>query len=514
MVVATVPQTKRAAPYLRVSTDDQAEYGYSLEDQDQKCRALVMAKGWTVVGDSYVEAGVSGTVRHRPALDRLLVDIKAGKVDVVIVTKMDRLARNLKLLLELWDLIESYGATIVVIEESIDTSTPIGRLIRNVLGSIAEFERDTIAARTAAGKRIKAGRGETWRSGPMYGYRYVVGDKPAGEPGRLEIDEATAPIVRRLFTSLANGMSASQLARTLNAEGVPTVLSGRWRHATILYIINNPAYTGETTWGATETVKGKRRKTANAAVVQRIAVPALVEPELAQAAQAAVARQRTWAKRNAQRNYLLRGLLVCGQCGQRMHGSAGAYRCKPRHSVPQQAVEDAVTAKMANLLINPEQVLAEYRALADGRSQQARQAAQEIARLEHAARDLDGERERLLTLYAKGKLDEERWAARDQELAERQTALLAQAEAASAQRDAALAGVLPIDEVEAVCASYAAQVETLGPEQWQHLIRLLCVRIKAWREPGSADVSVDIEGVLPPATALTPGDGTIAAEQS
>jgi hypothetical protein len=228
-------------------------------------------------------------------------------------------------------------------------------------------------------------------------------------------------------------------------------------------------------------------------------------------------QQRTWATRNAKQQYLLRGLLVCGHCGQRMVGGTGRYRCKAGHSVPQQATEDAVTAKLAGLLTNPEPVLADYRALADARSQQAQAAAHKIARLEHAARAIDGERDRLLALYAKGQLDEERWAAKDQELADHQAALQAETAAAAAQRAAALAGVLPFGEVEAACAYYAAQLDTLGPEQWQHLIRLWCVRITAGRVPESADVSVDIEGRLPQRSsppAGEPGDGAITVKRS
>ena len=96
----------------------------------------------------------------------------------------------------------------VVIEESIDTSTSVGRLIRNVLGSIAEFERDTIVARTGAGQVNKIKAGHAWRARDAYAYRYVAG-KGRGEPGHIEVVPDLEPIVRRIFEGVASGMSAT-----------------------------------------------------------------------------------------------------------------------------------------------------------------------------------------------------------------------------------------------------------------------------------------------------------------
>jgi len=148
MMVET--QVKRAAIYCRVSTDEQAEHGYSLADQQERGRAYIASRGrgWMPVEESYIDDGVSGTLRDRPALGRLLADAKAGKIDVVVCTKLDRLARKLRVLLSIWDELEDMGVAVVIIEESIDTTTAIGQLVRNVLGAIAEFEVDTIAART------------------------------------------------------------------------------------------------------------------------------------------------------------------------------------------------------------------------------------------------------------------------------------------------------------------------------------------------------------------------------
>jgi len=114
-------------------------------------------------------------------------------IDAVITLKMDRLARNLKLLLTIWDDLEACGCDVVTVKESIDTTIPTGRLIRNVLGAIAEFERDTILERTLAGKHVKVTqRGEVMRSTAPYGYRLIRRDRSSNTPGYLEVDTTTA----------------------------------------------------------------------------------------------------------------------------------------------------------------------------------------------------------------------------------------------------------------------------------------------------------------------------------
>src|SRR5262249_46307896 len=148
--------------------------------------------------------------------------------------------------------------TVVVIEEAIDTSTSTGRLIRNVLGAIAEFERDTILARTMGGKRAKIARDEVLRTpaSACYAYRYVLrqrgkdGDDPEesrrGQPGRLEIIEDLRPTAHRIYELVAGGTSTIKVAELLTREGVPTQKGlTKWSFGTIRQIIKNPTYMGK-----------------------------------------------------------------------------------------------------------------------------------------------------------------------------------------------------------------------------------------------------------------------------
>lgn len=140
----------RVALYARVSTDDQ-----TCENQLRELREYIRRRGWTAA--EYVDHGVSGAKDRRPALDRLVVDVKRHKVDAVVCWRLDRLGRNLRHLVLLLDDWQARGVAFVTLGEGIDTSTAAGRLVAGVLGSIAEFERARIQERIRAGlARAKA----------------------------------------------------------------------------------------------------------------------------------------------------------------------------------------------------------------------------------------------------------------------------------------------------------------------------------------------------------------------
>src|ERR671918_1242850 len=145
-------KTKRCAIYARVSTSSQ-----TTDNQLQALRAFVMARGWEAV--EFIDAGISGAKERRPALDVLLAAVRARRVDVVAVVKLDRLARSTRHLVTLAAELEALRVDLVVLDQAIDTTTPAGRLLFNVLASIAEFERDLIRDRVLAGMRRAKAQG-------------------------------------------------------------------------------------------------------------------------------------------------------------------------------------------------------------------------------------------------------------------------------------------------------------------------------------------------------------------
>jgi len=200
---------QKIALYARVSTADQ-----HTEPQLHALRGYAEARGLEVAGE-YVDHGVSGARDRRPALDRLLADARRRRFDVLACTKLDRLARSVHHLTSLSRELEALGIDLVVLDQSIDTSTPAGRLLFHVLGSIAEFERDLIRERTAAGMRAAKRRGAKIgrpkvafeRAGLVQGIRAGVSVSELAR--RLSVSETTA---RRLVAAeLAKMVSAGDL---------------------------------------------------------------------------------------------------------------------------------------------------------------------------------------------------------------------------------------------------------------------------------------------------------------
>lgn len=200
----------RIAAYIRVSTDEQADSGLGLEAQLTRVRAMATAKGWQepVV---YEDAGVTGTidVDERPNGARLLADIAAGKIDVVIVASLDRIGRRAVFILNFIDETKD-SVQVVSCKESIDTSTPSGKFLVTIMAGIAELERDTISQRTKDALDAR-GRSVGIKAGiPPYGYRYV---------GKVvEIDAGKAEIVRRVFSIRQTGLTLRATAKAIEEE--------------------------------------------------------------------------------------------------------------------------------------------------------------------------------------------------------------------------------------------------------------------------------------------------------
>ena len=230
----------KAAIYCRVSTDEQASHGHSLDEQERLRRAYVEAeKGWTLdEADVFIERGVSGTKSSRPQLDQLRA--RASEFNVIVFPSFDRLGRSSRDLLNMYEEFERAGAAPVFLREKVDATTPVGRLLRTVLSAIAEFERDLTAQRTRSTLQARK-RAGVYIGGRVLGYRRTTGEG-------LEVVEAEAAIVRRIFAEFLAGRAKIAIARGLQDDGVPTVRAdkagSKWYASTVTGILQNPAYAG------------------------------------------------------------------------------------------------------------------------------------------------------------------------------------------------------------------------------------------------------------------------------
>jgi site-specific DNA recombinase len=193
---ATLPLV-RCAIYTRKSTEEGLEQEFnSLDAQRESAQAFLRSQaneGWTCLPDRYDDGGFTGGNMDRPALQRLLVDIQAGKIDLVVTYKVDRLSRSLLDFAKMMETFEQHGVGFVSITQQFNSATSMGRLVLNVLLSFAQFEREIIAERTRD-KMAATRRKGKWAGGtPLLGYDL----DPRG--GRLHINDEEAQRVRAIF---------------------------------------------------------------------------------------------------------------------------------------------------------------------------------------------------------------------------------------------------------------------------------------------------------------------------
>ncbi len=227
------------ALYIRVSTEKQADEGYSLEAQQSRLQSYCDAHGWTVdPAHVYIDAGISGKSTARPAFQEMLHAAQDGQVARIVAMKLDRLARNTKDFLATVERLQAAGCDLVLLKESFDTGTPHGKFALTMFAAIAELEVSQIAERVKSGKVQKAAQGgDNGRYCPL-GYSF--------DNGEYSMDESAAQTVRSVFADYTTGQSLTNIARRLTDQDVPTARGGKWYPATVRYILTNGFYAGLT----------------------------------------------------------------------------------------------------------------------------------------------------------------------------------------------------------------------------------------------------------------------------
>ena len=228
----------RVAIYTRVSTEDQAKEGFSLDAQLEKLRAYCTARGWDIA-DEYVDEGYSGRKTRRPAYARMMEDIE--KWDALLVIKMDRIHRNSKNFMLMMEDLGKNGKEFVSMMESLDTSTAMGRFVMDIIQRIAQLESEQIGERVYIGMEQKAKQnGGVLGFNIPYGYDYVE--------GKLVVNDSESIIVKNIFDMYRNKMSMKKIAEILNQKKIPTKLNKIWGPQTVSLILKNPLYCGFLHW--------------------------------------------------------------------------------------------------------------------------------------------------------------------------------------------------------------------------------------------------------------------------
>lgn len=228
----------QAAVYARVSTEDQAKEGFSLDAQVEKLRSYCKAREWDIVGE-YIDDGFSGRTLRRPAYARMMED--RDQWDIILVMKMDRIHRNSRNFMEMMDRLRGWGKEFNSMQESLDTGTAMGRFVMDIIQRIAQLESEQIAERVYMGmqQKAKSQKGSLGAPAP-FGYRYA--------DGRLVVHEGQVAQVQEVFRRAVAGEPMSWIAERLNRRGTRTNRGRTWSVWSVRYLLRNPIYAGYVRW--------------------------------------------------------------------------------------------------------------------------------------------------------------------------------------------------------------------------------------------------------------------------
>lgn len=304
----------RVVLYIRVSTDEQAQEGYSIKAQIDRLNSYAVSQDWKVV-ETYIDDGESAKDLKRTELSRLLSDLSKDKFDIVLVYKLDRLTRSVLDLYTLLQKFDKYNVKFKSATEVYDTTTAIGRLFITLVAALAQWERENLAERVKMGMMQKAKEGKWTVSIPPFGY-----DK-AGKDD-LVINEKEAEIVKEAFDLYVTGKyGTAKIAKILNSRKHFTKSGSAWSMQTLSYVLKNPIYIG--------TMRYNYRVNKEQYFEVENSFPAIITNEIFDEAQRLLNKRSTLHPRKATSPHIFAGVARCARCGSRLSGKQWTYRNKP-----------------------------------------------------------------------------------------------------------------------------------------------------------------------------------------
>ena len=462
----------------------------------------------------YTDEGLSGARLDRPGLDALRDAAEAGHIEGVWCLSADRLARMYAYQVIVLDELSRHGVTVRFHDTPRIEDDPQARLLTQVQGVIAEYERAKIAERYRRGKLWRARAGEVIAWKVPYGYRRMprVGERPA----YLEVFEHEAGVVRRIFDDyVRRDISMRQIAKGLNLDGIRSP-TGRavWSVSTIGRILRNEAYIGRVYYNRTEKVP-QRQRAGKTRQVQRprgqwiaIAVPAILDETLFEVAQRVSRDNSRWNPRRAEPgHWLLRGLVKCGHCGvgvscHKMRGRNGTFhryyychnhdplraggehrRC-PERNIRADELDTFVFERVRDTLLHPQVLLVGEHTVSARREPVVDELLQaQLAKLQRKSDAVTAERRRLADLYQAALIDRDELLRRSKEVQDRKQSVEQQCDALIAQRKELAQQNALCERIIGFSATVGATIDHLDFEQRQKLLRLVVeqVLVRGWR---------------------------------
>ena len=471
--------SKSVGIWIRVSTEDQAQ-GDSPEHHEKRARYYAESKGWQVAEVYRLEAVSGKSVMEHDEAKRMLRDIKAGRISALIFSKLARLARNTRELLDFADLFRAADADLVSLQESIDTSSPAGRLFYTMIAAMAQWEREEIASRVAASVPIRAKLGKPTGGQPPFGYQWV--------DGALVPHPEEAPIRKLLYELFQEHKRKKTVARLLNERGYRTRNGSLFSDTTITRLITDPTAKGirRANYTASDNRNGSWRFKPESEWVFH-PVPAIVPEALWDECNALIEGRKVGRKPAKRAVHLFAGVAFC-TCGQKMYvpsNMPSKYVCKGcRNKIPVADLEGVFHEQLRSFFFSPDEIASQLKRADDALGEKE----QLIEVLEAEHRRISAEIDKVYALYQSDRIDADGFGLRYQPLRDRQKQLDDEIPKLQADVDLMKIGYLSRDEVISEARDLYSRWPSLPPEEKRTIVESIVERI----DVGSADVEINL----------------------
>ena len=495
---------KRLALYTRVSTIEQSEEGYSIDEQERLLMSWAEKNNYEVY-KCYSDRGISGKdIKNRPALKELLKDAEEKKFDMVISWKINRISRKLADVLKIVDILEKNDITFKSYSEPFETDTPAGKMQFQMMALIGEFERGTIAQNVKMGMCAKAKAGE-WCGGRVLGYDLIPVENQEGAKRRktkLTINEIEARSVRLIFNEYSNGKGYKAITNQLNKLGYKTKKGNDFSVGSIREILTNPVYIGKVRYNVRQNWSEKRRRNINAnpIITDGVHEP-IIDEVLWDKVQAIMESKKGKPSRIYDGEYPLTGILRCPKCGAGMvisrttnkladgtkkriaYYCCGAWKNKGTsvcnsNTIRVDKANEYVFNKISELLSNEKMVKSIVNNINKERHKKINPAKKELERIDKELEKIDRKKTKLFEAYEEEVISKEEFKERKDELNKRAKTLQEEKEPLLVTLSDDVSEEIPYEFLKSILENFSKVLtESATREQQKKLLHMIISEI-------------------------------------
>ncbi len=470
---STSASVKNVGVWIRVSTEDQVR-GESPEHHERRAKAYAEAKGWHVAEIYRLEAVSGKAVMGHAEAQRMLSDVRSGAISGLVFSKLARLARNTRELLDFAEIFREHAADLVSLQEAIDTSSPAGRLFFTMIAAMAQWEREEIAERVQASVPIRAKLGKPIGGAAPFGYQW--------HEKRLVPDPAEAPVRLLLHELFREHRRKKAVARILNERGYRTRNGSPFSDTTVSRLLLDPTAKGLHRANYTRT-DDRRKNWSLKPESEWVYTPveAIVSEELWEECASIVTAQRAAAKPAVRRTrHLFAGFAHCA-CGQKMYVRTGSakYICEGcRMKIPSSDLEAIYREQLHHILVSPDEIEAHTQAAADAMREKQCLIETAVSQL----RRIEADEQSLLDLYSAKALSIEDFGRRHSPLSARRAQLEEELPRLQAELDVLRITAASREEILEEARDLTTRWADLPEEEKRQIVEAITERIVIGRE--------------------------------